>query len=134
VTELVGLTSRRLAVRVYHGMWIVDCPFCKNAWRLRPWDPYWQCHNCGYDCTVVWPAPRFAQGVMRLLAMRPYQEHRNWDPRETLHDLMFQNGANGLYDAIEAAPGQVMLSVDDEGIRVDKLQIAAGGRRLEVDA
>jgi hypothetical protein len=64
------------------------------------------------------------QGVERLLLMRPDPSTRNWWPHETLHDLMFENGAHGVFDsAPEMEPGTVKLSVNDFGIQTDNLPV-----------
>jgi hypothetical protein len=85
---------------------VLDCPFC------------------GAVNEVLWPSPGMVEGVERLLLMRPDPSTRNWWPNETLHDLMFENGAHGVFDsAPEMEPGTVKFSVNDFGIQTDNLPV-----------
>jgi len=93
---------------------------------LQPSTPWFECDFCGAVTEVIWPTGRIIKGVERLLMMRPDPSTRNWTPNETLSDLMVENGAHGVFDCLEqlgltAEPGKSLLSVDDEGIRVDRL-------------
>lgn len=66
---------------------------------------------------IIWPTEAMVKAVERLLMMRPAPAHRNWFPGETLHDLMFENGAHGIFDHV----GSGEFVVEDGGIRVDTL-------------
>jgi hypothetical protein len=54
--------------------------------------------------------------VERLLLMRPDPMTQNWEPNETLIDLMWENGAHGIFTG---ATGK--LTVNESEIRMDTL-------------
>jgi hypothetical protein len=63
-------------------------------------------------------------GVERLLSMRPNVATRNWEPGETLIDLMVENGKHGVFDPISTAelpPGTSLLNVEEGRIVTDIL-------------
>lgn len=134
-----------VAVRVNWGRWLADCPACGSALAVEPGSrvlgaPVWEhdgaawvrvgfregCWDCGARTDLVWPDGAFVDGVERLLAMRPHAQTRNWQPGETLHDLLRENAAHGLFSvpAIEglARPGEELLAVGQDGrVEVDRL-------------
>lgn len=84
-------------VRINHGRWIVDCPFCDGAQYASFDHPVRFCTDClhwtepaarGAWIPVVWPAT--VAELEAILAERP-EENRNWFPRETLEDLRAEN-------------------------------------------
>ena len=61
--------------------------------------------------------------------MRPDPKTRNFDPKlETLNDLMWENGAHGIFDDLDqldlhGVSDHLFLSVSDSGIRTDQLPL-----------
>lgn len=134
--------------RVNWGRWIADCPTCGSALAVEPgqdrlgatvWDHDGEhltaarfqegCWDCGTVTDLVWPDAGVVDGVERLLAMRPDPKTRNWEPHETLHDLMRENAQHGIFSQpavtaalAAAAPGRELLAVGQDGrIVVDAL-------------
>ena len=105
------------------SFWEARCGACRyGAEKLQRFQPQIDCRICGLVTDVVWPSERMTHGVERLLMMRPDPTTRNWRPGETLHELMFENGAHGIFDnAPELKPGEILFGVDDFGIRTDAL-------------
>ncbi len=151
MTALVvwGTVAPALA-RVNWGRWIADCPSCSSALAVEPGQlrlgaPVWEhdgeqwirtgfregCweQDCGARADVLWPDSGTLDGIERLLAMRPDPKNRNWEPHESLHDLMRENAERGIFShpvihaaAAAAAPGHALLDVDEGGrIVVDAL-------------
>lgn len=117
--------------------WVAHCGRCPRAVQLQPSTPMFECDFCGAIVEVLWPINQIIVGVERLLMMRPDPSTRNWVPGETLHDLMFENGAHGIFDNLEqhgviAEPGTSLLSVDDQGIRADRLPALKPRVRQEI--
>lgn len=97
----------RARAYVYEGNWVVDCPRgCNNTefvFDLRnPLDPRSPRDvpkggfHCSY-CRLVAPAvelPRDADEIMRVLAVRPIPNNRNWYPEDHPVALRF-NVAHG---------------------------------------
>ncbi len=105
--------------RANWGRWIADCPrapHCRNAETLGRFSPVINCANCGARAEVVWPPDDVVYSIERLLLMRPDETTQNWEPGETLTDLMWENGAHGIFTGV---PGE--LIVDGGGIRMDSL-------------
>lgn len=79
---------------VNHGRWIVRCPYCQFG-QARESGDWWFCRQClnaagnHLRVRVHWPAER--EAIERLLAARPYSWNRNWQPDETLDDLLAEN-------------------------------------------
>jgi len=116
--------------------WCVRCGRCPSAEQLFPFvrgiydpPPRFTCRDCGSVTEIIWPTEDMARGVERLLMMRPDPSTRSWFPGETLHDLLIENAAHGVFDHLpdEPVPGATMFAVDDFAIRVDNLP-----RRLPV--
>lgn len=103
--------------------WEARCGACRyGAERLQRFQSRIECRICGMVTEVMWPSHPMVHGIERLLMMRPDPTTRNWYPGETLHDLVFENGAHGIFDQLpEMEPGQTLFGVDDFGIRIDNL-------------
>ena len=116
--------------------WEARCGACRyGAERLQRFQPMIECRVCGMVTEIIWPSEAMVKGIERLLMMRPDPTTRNWFPGETLHDLMFENGAHGIFDNVpELEPGQALFSVDDFGIRVDNLPALGSQTRKAVGA
>jgi hypothetical protein len=83
---------------------------------LQRFAPVFQCWDCGARSEVLWPPEGMVWSVERLLLMRPDPMTQNWEPGETLIDLMWENGAHGIFTE---ATGE--LTVNESEIRMDTL-------------
>ena len=124
--NLVTLRPVTLA-RAYCGMWIVDCPRCRDARHLPFGTTAYECVYCGLGMEPAWPSEAMRAGVERLLSMRPIAYNRNWTPGETLHDLLAENIEHG----IGPDAGESIMIADDK-IVLDTLPAAVG--RLPIGA
>jgi hypothetical protein len=153
VTALIRPGSYVQEVFANSGRWVARCGLCPNAEGFyeqargrfvnQVTDGVWKevsthfvCRICGTVNELIWPRYETMQAVERLLMMRPNPFTRNWVPGETLHDLMFENGAHGIFDTPdELTPGQTRFSVNDIGIQVDRLPVLEKPRvRKRIDA
>jgi hypothetical protein len=57
-------------------------------------DPVWVCEVCGLPTDIVWPPDPIA--IEAVLLMRPDPASRNWEPGETVADLVMENAAHGI--------------------------------------
>lgn len=104
--------------RANWGRWIGDCPApsCASALTLPTagWqiDPF-QCWDCGYVAEqIIWPPD--VPAIEALLSMRPDERNRNWEPGETLVELMLENAAHGVLPAEwTAGAGELMRTADE---------------------
>lgn len=92
--ELVNLNRPVVAAEANWGRWIVQCLTCTDALTLTPGTPLFRCWTCGLEAEILWPIN--TEAIERLLLMRPLEQHRNWLPGETLHDLLAENVAHGI--------------------------------------
>jgi len=143
MTALVRtIDAALLTPRANWGRWIVDCPHCSSALMIDPewgWveprstvhhDRGWfRCWDCGITAEIEWPPDELIFSAERLLMMRPDPKNRNFDPRtETLNDLMFENGAQGIFDHVDeldlhGVSDHNILTVDNNRIRRDRLPL-----------
>lgn len=122
MTALIHSTARRVAAEANWGRWVGACGWCPSAMALTPGTSAFRCRECGEATEVVWPSDAMVCGVERLLMMRPNVTTRNWRPGETLRDLMFENGAHGIFDrCLDDGPARILLTVQDDRITVDAL-------------
>lgn len=121
----MGDTVRAVAI-VNHGVWMARCPrpFCTNAERHGR-DPKtghaggldgatFRCSNCGLTCQSEWPEA--VDDITWLLSLRPVPATRNWEPPETVLDLLIQNTDHGITPVpVEDAKGypRALISVAD---------------------
>lgn len=124
--NLVHTSRPVVAARANWGRWVADCPYCPSALWVEPGSTDFVCGDCHSRAGIVWPDQETVYAIERLLMQRPNVVTRNWEPGETVRDLMVENAAHGIYSGIDAAPGDLVFSVDDGGIRVDKLPQVAG--------
>lgn len=108
---------------MYAGCWIIDCPLCSGAQVV---DLGARCVDCGLLLEPRWPAEDLRYGVERMLSMRPIVHTRNWNPGETLHDLLAENVQHG----IGPAEGEAISIVGDSIVR-DSL---GAGHYLQIGA
>src|ERR1039458_2633890 len=86
--------------RVCHGVWIVDCPWCKSAQKASRVDHRFFCVECENNAVknawipVTWPEEW--QVIEMLLGSRPIPANQNWFPYETLADLQAENEKYGV--------------------------------------
>lgn len=123
------------------GRWIARCPrpWCTNALAVDPGQQTFRCEyrvgGCGWDSPVSWPADPDA--IEALLIMRPAAQTRNWQPGETLEDLLAENAAHGCLPAewLQLPARTPLLATIDGraagGILHDQLE-AAGRRTIGV--
>jgi hypothetical protein len=144
------VTELRATVRLYGGRWSADCPLCGSAemwgrcqdgsvggldgaaFRCRDEAFY---GGCGLRCAADWP-PNVAD-IEAMTAARP-PHARNWNPGETLADLLEENVMHGLVPtsgldaAIEAGRSAPLLLI--QGDRVVSGELASSGERLRIEA
>ena len=132
----------RLTPRANWERWIVDCAACSSALTVDPewgwYDPhnqafhdreFFRCWDCGRTEEIEWPPDDLVFGAERLLMMRPDPKTRNFDPlTETLNDLMWENGAHGIFDHVDeldlhGVSDHNILTVTERGIRHDRLPL-----------
>lgn len=117
--NLVALTGDvRVAVRANWGRWVADCPRCPSALWVEPGNTSVKCIDCGLPYETVWPSGDMIAGVERLLSARPNVVSRNWEPGESLHDLLSQNIEHGLTMGMSGNDKLVILG---DAITVDTL-------------
>lgn len=118
------------------GRWIARCPrpHCTNALALAPMQDMYECYGpggCGYVGRVSWPAD--PQAIEALLAMRPVARTQNWQPGETLEELISENATHGCLPAEWLAlESRTLLLATAEGRATGGLlhqQLEAAGRR-----
>lgn len=102
------------------GRWIVDCCCCSSGLKVPPGTTEAVCWDCGEVIgPVVWPAD--PDGIEAILAYRPDPNTRNWEPGETLEQLLGENAAHGLiplgwFALADAAGGTLELLGTTAGV------------------
>lgn len=81
------------------GRWLARCPagLCTNAVQIGRRQTRFECigeGGCGWTSPIQWPAD--PDGIEMLLRRRPDAKTRNWEPGESLEDLLAENVAHGL--------------------------------------
>lgn len=121
------MSDLRATVYVSWGLWVARCPTdgCQGAEHFghAPITGHvggltqvgFACARCGLVCPAQWPAN--AEDIRLVLGQRPIVETRNWEPHETIEDLIAENAVHGL---IQPPPG---LS---DGVQA--VQLTTGGR------
>jgi hypothetical protein len=90
-----GMHKEPIHARIEYGRWLVLCPVCKGANDVHPGEPVYLCTSCGWPenlVPVLFPEKRIE--IERLLIKRPIH-NRNWQPGETVADLVLQNLQHG---------------------------------------
>lgn len=121
---------------------VVDCPrdWCTSAWSLPPGTEVFQCvghGGCGWTAPIVWPAN--LADIVAVLALRPDPKTRNWEPGETVMDLVHENLAHGIHPGHEelvAAQAKGPLLLEQGGVIVTGAagivgDVSEARRRLE---
>lgn len=99
--------STSVVVAVNHGRWIVHCPFCPGAQLASEADHRFFCTDClhvdgprearGKWLEVRWPNMEILETATAVLAERPADANRNFDPRiESVEDLKDENAEQAL--------------------------------------
>lgn len=100
-------------VLVNWSRWISRCsgPGCRNAWQVEITAVLWMCHDCWTVNRPAWPADLGA--IAYVLAQRPDPFTRNWEPGETITDLLMENAQHGIVpDELEPGTDDVLTEVD----------------------
>lgn len=102
---LITYTAEPMIGRVNHGIWIASClcgmpglprPGCvldltnPLGWCVRCSNGYWS----GGWRPVILPPPDVRESIEAVLDCRARVEDRNWDPTESIDDLIQQNLAH----------------------------------------
>lgn len=98
---VVAVAAEDVAMaRMNWSRWIADCSsrHCTSALALAPGTPIMRCFDCGWVTErIVWPD--HTDAIETLLAMRPDEKTRNWEPGETLEQLANENVQHGIIQA-----------------------------------
>lgn len=101
------------------GLWVARCPqeWCLGADHYGPGpntgrigglrDDRFTCPRCGTAVPVAWPTDRNA--IMHVLMQRPMPETRNWQPGESVLDLIIENATHGITGQIPADVVQLAI-------------------------
>lgn len=105
LTHVVA-TAAPMVARVNHGIWIASCS-CGAKGTPTPGcvvfvnNPWGWCVRCGNQAwgggwrRVVVPDVDTRAQIEAVLLCRPNPQHRNWEPAETIADLITQNREHG---------------------------------------
>ncbi len=89
----IAMPRGEVAVRVNHGRWLADCPYCHGAEIARVGEPFY-CMSCGMagnaGHTMTARFPDDAAQIEHALESRPL-ENQNWTPGETVEQLIVEN-------------------------------------------
>jgi len=91
----VWVAAAPVPARVNHGRWITDCVTCGKSMLAHP---AWRV-GCCVECGAVYRDVRFPENVddiTNLLLARPRRETQNWEPGETLAQLLDDNAQHGV--------------------------------------
>lgn len=101
-----GMSPQSVPAVVNHGRWIVRCPTCSGAqFASRP-DRRFFCSSCLNHASahrwigVEWPDDAVVHQIETILMRRPNPTNRNWEPGETVADLVRENGLRGHAEGI----------------------------------
>ena len=98
-TGRVNEEAAPVLARVRQGRWIGLCE-CGGAERVDPGERTFYCFGCGNEDArgdlrpVVFPHDY--PDIEAALSVRPYPINRNWEPGETVGDLLEENREHGL--------------------------------------
>lgn len=98
----VVMTARPMTARINHGLWIASCE-CGSRGVPSPGCVVWLeiplgwCVRCGNQGTgrgwrpIVVPPADLRAEIEEILLFRPNIGDRNWEPHESIDDLIRQN-------------------------------------------
>lgn len=135
------MSTLRAVAYVNHGRWIARCPrpFCNSAEHAGK-DPTtghvggltgigFTCAECALVCAADWPPN--VDDIEMLLSLRPVPATRNWEPPETVHDLLAENSTHGVFpppdDPRAISGGLPLLAVEGDHLTIGR-QLAAAAR------
>jgi hypothetical protein len=86
-------SDAQIAPFINHGRWIALCPACQNG---MAYSPEWRASLC-FGCGAEYRAepPTDWRVIEQVLLDRP-AENQNWNPGETVSDLVAENVAHGV--------------------------------------
>jgi hypothetical protein len=132
------------------GFWVARCPKPDCHWAdyygvaMTPagrrvggltLDRYVCLDGCGNSYAAQWPATSLRAGVEQLLALRPDPAKRNWEPGETLEQLLWENAAHGIpAPDLILDPGRdgVTFAIIDDAVTVGGRAIYGAGILAEL--
>lgn len=85
---------------INHGRWLIPCPWCYSASAASRDDHRFYCIECrsagaqGKWVKVIWPDSK--DEIEALLIMRPDPRTRNWQPPETVAQLLAENESHAV--------------------------------------
>lgn len=137
----------RAVAFMYLGQWVARCPIgCGNTEKRGTCDDgttggldagRFTCREshggCGLRCGVDWPAD--IGDLERTLLVRP-RVFRNWQPGETVLDLVKENAAHGLIldaalEGIASGGSGIALEIVDGQIIHGQLTFSEAPREVE---
>lgn len=121
MTALIHTSVARVPVRANWGRWVLDCYRCPSATWVEPGTDLVCCYDCGTPAEAVWPSEEMIYGVERLLLMRPDVTTRNWEPGESLHDLLEENVQHGILQRLVLKESGGLFELHGDSIRTDRL-------------
>lgn len=146
MTELVA------TVVANTGWWVAQCPApgCHGAEYYGvadtaagrrvgglTLDRYVCLIGCGRAFAAVWPSLSLRAGVEQLLALRPDPAKRNWEPGETLEQLLWENAAHGIgapAPTLEPDRDGVAFAIVDDAVTLGGRAIFGAGQLTELAA
>lgn len=118
---------------------VVDCPrtWCTSALTLPPGTDVFRCWDCHWSAPIVWPAN--LPDIVSVLSLRPDPKTRNWQPGETVMDLVLENIEHGILPdlaELERANAAGPLILEQDGLIVTGApgivgDLAAARKRLD---
>lgn len=93
---------KRATAYVNHGRWVARCPTegCGSSLVVSPADPRLLCPTCWKGYYPV-DFPDDVDAIEAALGERPGELNRNWEPGETVQDLIAENAAARAEGRIE---------------------------------
>lgn len=99
-------TDQPATVYMTYSLWVARCPqpWCVGIDHYGPGpntgrigglgETQFCCPRCGTVATAAWPES--LDDLLHVLMQRPMPETRNWEPGETLQDLIAENAIHGI--------------------------------------
>lgn len=135
MTELV--ISGAVQARHNWNDWKAECPACPSAMTIPVGTTTVTCWDCGAVIgPIVWPND--PAGIEAILSYRPDPNTRNWDPGQTLEELLLENAEAGdvppEWRALDS--GTVVIDIVDGfvvgGLVMERRALLAGSRPQHV--
>lgn len=112
----------RATAIVRQGRWLALCPRVPDCWNAEHFGPdpvtghvggltgsTFRCNVCKVETPSDWPVN--VDDITYVLSLRPAPATRNWEPPETIHDLLTDNFRHGIAPdaptAIDGRPGEM---------------------------